>query len=182
MTTATASHSFRFFSTNFYSSIWMCAYFIFCLPSFGVIFFNSFDKFVNNQFLTMKYSKILLAFACFSLVKFVYANLMLAGIHHLSLSVLWLWHSRLVCTKNHIWKSLLNITKYRSKNNMHFSIHVLVHSLFAMVRYTLISSTKEEGNKLEMICDILFYLEFLFLTTILHVCEHKCDPAFEILI
>lgn len=102
-----------------------------------LLLFNSFDKFVNNQFLTMKYSKLLLAFACLRLWKRIRICKFDACRHFYHIvewSILCVTDIHSVYTPSylcHIWKSLLNITKYRSKNNMHFSIHVQrVHSLF----------------------------------------------------
>lgn len=142
---------FDSFLQIFISSIWMCRIYHFCLPSFGTFFsIHLTNSLTTNswQWNIPKYCSHLLVLRC---VKFVYANVMLADIYHFLSCVLWLWHSRSACTgtqPNHIWKSLLNITKYRSKNNMHFSIHIrsFVHSLFATVRYTLIFD-KRRGKK-----------------------------------
>lgn len=92
-------------------------------------------------------------------------------IRHLSSSVWWLWHSRSVCTRTY------SLTKTISENHFWISPNT-DQKITCIFQYTFVRSfTRRNGSlysyvrqkkreiKLEMICDILFYLEFFSLST-----------------
>lgn len=165
---------FWFFCTNFKNSHFISS-------TFSVLFTSHFqfvfDKFVNNRFMTMKSSKILLAFAFVFNVK-SYANLMLAGRH---LPYFEYCDSHMPYLKNHFWIS----QNTDQKTTCIFSINVT--RSFTLPHGSLYSSytRSREGREKNLKWYAIF---FLFGVSVKHyyffsvyMCEcivYECDPAF----